>query len=247
MSQEIKAVPDRGGSPGARTVAFVAILVLAGGVLAGLTYYRSEHPLQPPRDLAGEAQEYLRARKLAPLSGPLAKLLADPDTFLVRTQAHPLLGKPAPEFELSDPDGVPHKLADLRAGGPVVLVFYYGYHCNHCVSQLFDLNEEIERFRELGAEVAAVSADPPELTKKRYARYGAFNFPVLSDPGKKVAQAYGVYTPATAGQEESLDHGTFVIGRDGVIRWAMQGDEPFNGSRTLLYEAARLQGRLPQP
>jgi peroxiredoxin len=231
--------------PGRGTVAFLVLLVAAGFVLTGLAAFRSTAPPVPPRDLAKEAQDYLRARKFAPLSGPLAQLLSQPETFLVSTQAHPLLGKPAPEFELIDTDGAPRKLTSLRADGPVVLVFYFGYHCNHCVSQLFDLNEEIARFHELGAEVVAISADDPELTRKRYARYGAFGFPVLSDPDKKVARAYGVYTPAEAGREESLDHGTFVIGRDGVVRWARQGDEPFNGSRTLLFEVARAEGRLP--
>jgi peroxiredoxin len=224
----------------------VALLVTAGAALGGLTVYRIVWPQQPPRDLVDETMEYLRARKAAPLSGSLAKLLGDPETFRTSTQAHPLLGKPAPEFELTDPYGKRHEFADLHARGPVVLVFYYGYHCPHCVSQLFDLNEEMGWFNELGTEVVAVSADPPELTKKRMRRYGEFGFTILSDPGNKVAQAYGVYTPAATGEDESLDHGTFVIGQDGVVRWAQQSDTPFNGTRTLLYEAARLQGRLPE-
>jgi peroxiredoxin len=189
--------------------------------------------------------DYLRSQKAAPLSGSLTQLLTDPQSFVVKTQAHPLLDKPAPAFDLRDPDGVAHKLSDLRTSGPVVLVFYYGYYCNHCVSQLFDLNEEIKHFRELKTEVVAISADPPELTRKRYARYGSFAFTVLSDPGKEIAKAYHVYTPAEQGKEDSLDHATFVIDREGMIRWAQQSDTPFNGTRTLLYEVARLEGRLP--
>ena len=46
-----------------------------------------------------------------------------------------------------------------------MLVFYYGYHCNHCVKQLFGLHDDIERFRALGATVVAVSADLPETTR----------------------------------------------------------------------------------
>lgn len=247
MSQEIEPRPATAGGPGRVTVAFVSLLLAAGAALGGLTVYRAVWPQKPARDLVDETLEYLRARKAAPLSGSLANLLSNPETFRKSTQAHPLLGKPAPEFELDDPYGGKHKLAGLRARGPVVLVFYYGYHCPHCVSQLFDLNEEMSRFRELDTEVVAVSADPPELTKKRLRRYGEFGFTVLSDPGNKVAQAYGVYKPAADGEGESLDHGTFVIDRDGSVRWAQQGDEPFNGTRTLLYEAARLQGRLPEP
>ena len=56
------------------------------------------------------------------------------------------------------------QLAKELKKGPVVVVFYLGYYCNHCVSQLFDLNEDVRYFHELGAEVIAISADPPELT-----------------------------------------------------------------------------------
>jgi peroxiredoxin len=245
MSDSINTQNPEPRGPGRGTVAFLTLLLTAGIGLGGLAAYRAATPQPTPPDIAKDAQDYLRARKAAPLSGLLAQLLADPDTFLISTQAHPLLGKPAPEFELSDPAGVRHKLSDLRSDGPVVLVFYFGYNCNHCVSQLFDMNEEMTRFKELGTEVVAISADPPELTRQRFARYGAFSFPVLSDADKEAARAYGVFTPAAGGREESLDHGTFVISRDGVIRWARQGDEPFNGSRTLLYEAARAEGRLP--
>ena len=172
--------------------------------------------------------------------------MSKPETFLVSTQAHPLLGKPAPDFELRDSEGVRRKLAEFRTAGPVILVFYFGYGCNHCVSQLFDLNEEIARFHEMHAEVVAISADPSELTRKRYARYGPFAFPVLSDPENATARAYRAFTPAENGREDSLDHATFVIDRDGVIRWAQQGDTPFNGTRTLLYETAHVEGLLPK-
>ena len=94
--------------------------------------------------------------------------------------------------------------------------------------------------------MVAISADPPQQTRERFQQYGEFSFPVLSDPGNKVAQKYGVFHPAREGREEVLWHGTFVIGRDGVVAWAQFGDEPFTQNRTLLYELARLEGRLPE-
>jgi peroxiredoxin len=68
---------------------------------------------------------------------------------------------------------------------------------------------------------------------------------VLSDPGNKIAQVYGVYRPASGKQDEDQQHGTFVIGRDGLVSWVHHGCEPFTGNRTLLYELARVEGRLP--
>ena len=81
----------------------------------------------------------------------------------------------------------------------------------------------------------------------RFARDVEAGYVWVNDSSKHFpGTPYGGFKDSGIGREESLDHGTFVIGRDGVIRWARQGDEPFNGSRTLLYEAARAEGRLPK-
>jgi peroxiredoxin len=232
--------------PGWRQLLLLGVLLSAGG---GVFLWSAFRPVRETvaEDVAARAREYLRERDVKPLSGSLEQLLADSGAERVKTQPHPLLGQPAPDFELTDHRGQAWRLHDRLKHGPVVLVFYYGYHCNHCVGQLFALNDDIDRFRELGAEVVAVSADPPELTRERFEQYGPFAFPVLNDPGNKVAELYGVYRPASRKAPETLDHGTFVIGRDGRVHWARYGSEPFTGNQTLLYELARLEGRLPTP
>jgi peroxiredoxin len=225
-------------------------LLAAGVGLLSWAGWRHLHRSPPPAtstepDVAEAARGFLRERNVRPLSVPLTELLADTRARREPTQEHPLLGEPAPDFELSDHRQQAWRLRESIGRGPVVLVFYYGYHCNHCVGQLFALHDDIGKFRELGAEVVAVSADPPEWTHGRFRQYGAFAFPVLSDPGNRVAQAYGVYRPASGKTREDLQHATFVIGRDGRVRWAYRGNQPFTGNRTLLYELARLEGRLP--
>lgn len=219
---------------------FIAALLTVGVGFLGLAAYRAWGPLAAPRDIAQEARDYLRSRKPTPLSVPLEKILADTSHRPMPTQAHPLLGQPAPPFALPDHRQQVWKLEDLLAQGPVVVVFYYGYHCNHCVSQLFDLNEDLRYFRELGAEVVAISADPPELTAERFRQYGVFGFPVLADEGNRVAQRYDLYRPGRDGREGVLLHGTFVVDRSGTIVWANSGDLPFEDNRTLLKELARL-------
>ena len=193
-------------------------------------------PAGPP-DLAKEAQADLDRRNYKPLSGPLESLLNDPAYKAVPTQAHPRLGQQAPDFTLTDTDGKPVTLSETLKTGPVVLVFYYGYYCDHCVSQLFGLNKDIDKVRELGATVLAVSADPSEQTRERFAQYGAFGFPVLSDPGNAVAAKYGTYAPSQKpGESGDLMHGTFVIDRAGRVVWANRGSGPFTENRTLLLE-----------
>src|SRR5208283_3555013 len=208
----------------ALVVSCLALAVLVGGHLADTTWSNTQldMPVIPAwaciRRNVGltwstrEAREYLESKNIRPLSGPLEQLIASPAEFYVKPQIHPLLGQAAPGFELRDSSREPWKLSDALARGPVVLVFYYGYHCIHCVGQLFVLHDDIERFRELGATVVAVSADPSETTLERFRQHGQFAFPVLSDPGNQVAQQYRVFRPARDGKPENLEHGTFVIG-----------------------------------
>jgi peroxiredoxin len=228
----------------------VVIGLIAASVAAFYAYRYANATVPPPqtRDIAQEARADLERRNFRPLSVPLAALLADAKYEPIPTQAHALLLQPAPDFTLLDVDGKEWTLAKELKDGPVVLVFYYGYHCNHCVSQLFALDKDMEKFRELGVKVVAVSADPVELTRERFKKYGAFQFPVLADPGNKVAAQYETYVASVkAGQEGDLLHGTFVINRQGKVVWTNRGDSPFTENRTLLMEAARAEGRLQAP
>ncbi|MEZ6143542.1 MAG: redoxin domain-containing protein [Zavarzinella sp.] len=221
----------------------VGLCCVIGGIILAFSLMRdgqSPAPVQP--NIAQEALADLEQRKFKPLSEPLTAILADPAYQSIPTQTHPLLGQQAPDFTLSDTNDKPIRLSDTLKQGPVVLVFYYGYYCNHCVSQLFALNKDFEKFRELGVTVLAVSADPTEETRERFKQYGAFSFPVLSDPSNLVAAQYGTFTPSKkAGEEGQLMHGTFVIDRKGHIVWANRGDSPFTENRTLLVEISRLE------
>ncbi len=229
-------------------------LILIGlvviGVAAGYgyrTFKTTVPPGSPQRDLAKEAEDELARQNFKPLSESLQTLLADTKYEPIPTQAHQLLLQQAPEFELKDVDGKVWSLDEHLKTGPVVLVFYYGYHCNHCVSQLFALNKDIAKFSELGVHVVAVSADPVELTRERYKQYGAFKFPVLSDSNNNLAEKYETYSPAKEdGKEGDLMHGTYVISRHGKIVWANRGDTPFTENRTLIHKVAEFEGRLPK-
>jgi len=227
-----------------------AVLLAVGAFLMGWAAWYEWHKPGPPipagPDLEKEARDFLRNRNVKPLSDSLERVLASSRTDRVKTMPHALLGKAAPDFELSDHRQNPWRLSNLLKQGPVVLVFYYGYHCNHCVGQLFALHDDIQVFREVGAQVITVSADPPELTRDRFRQYGEFAFPVLSDRGNKIAQVFGVHQPATEKTGEDLQHGTFVIGRDGEVHWAHHGNYPFTDNATLLCELARLEGYPPR-
>lgn len=149
-------------------------------------------------NVAAEARRFLREKNVRPLSEDLQAILTSSAQGSLPTQVHPLLGRTAPDFTLKDDRGEATTLRRCLESGPVVLVFYYGYHCNHCVGQLFAVNDDLAKFRELDATVIATSADPVEETQTRYAEYGRFGFTVLSDPGNQVAAQYGVFKPPVA-------------------------------------------------
>jgi peroxiredoxin len=173
--------------------------------------------------------------------------LADPKApSRVETQGHPLLGHAAPDFTLHDHQGRPWHLQRRLGHGPVILVFYLGYACDACVHNLFELNADVERFRSLGAEVVAVSGDPPDLTRRRFEEYGAFRFPVLSDPGHELARSYATVRPVNTSESREVLHGTFLIGRDGKVHWVHCGGTPFRNNKALLYHLARLEDKLPR-
>lgn len=245
------AGPDPGRRQRSPWLVLLGILIVsAGGLLLvnALRDWLSTPRPAPEQDLAAEARADLERRNFVPLSGALEALLADPKYQPVATQTHPLLGQAAPDFTLADVEKKEWTLAQQLRDGPVVLVFYYGYHCDHCVSQLFALHKDIEKFRELGAKVVAVSADPPEQTRERFEKYGAFAFPVLSDPGNKVAEKYGTFAPSPKpGEDGNLMHGTFVINRQGRVVWTNRGDTPFTENRTLLVEVQRCERPLRSP
>lgn len=218
------------------------------GAIVGIWWYQQKSGDKSSANLANQANADLESRNFQPLSGAVQDLIADKSKPSIPTQSHPLLFRNAPDFTLADVDGADFHLAKEAESSPIILIFYYGYSCSHCVSQLFGLAKDIDIFRELGAKIIAISPDSRELTKERYAEYGTFPFRVLSDPGNKVAQLYSTYIPAKNPMNDGeLMHGTFVLFPGGKVVWANRGDEPFTNNLTLIRALAAKHPNLKEP
>lgn len=191
--------------------------------------------LIPTGHIAQDAEAYLAVAKPQELAADFDGLWTDEEFVAVETQPHPLLDQPAPDFELPNDRGELMSLRDLTAKGPVVVVFYYGYGCSHCVAQLFGIQKDLKHFQHLGAQIVAISADPAEKTAAQFAKYGRFDFPVLSDESQKVAEQYAVYTPPGENREEDRLHGTFLVDRNGRVIFANCGYQPFLDNKSLLF------------
>ena len=120
----------------------------------------------------------------------------------------------APDFSLSDANGTVHTLADYK-GRWLVLYFYPMDDTPGCTIEACSLRDAATELSELDADVVGVSADDAKTHKKFVAKYH-LNFTLLSDPDKKVIEAYGAWGKKMFGKEGILRK-TFIIDPDGNV------------------------------
>ncbi len=82
-------------------------------------------------------------------------------------------------------------LEDFR-GKKLILYFYPKDNTPGCTTEACDFRDNLNTIASMGIQVAGVSPDSLSSHKKFREKYG-LNFPLLSDPDKKVAEAFGAY------------------------------------------------------
>jgi peroxiredoxin Q/BCP len=123
------------------------------------------------------------------------------------------VGDKAPEFTGKDQQGNEWKLADHLHKGPVLLYFYPKDNTPGCTRQACGLRDQMADLQKTGVTVVGVSFDSAESHQKFIADH-QLNFPLLSDPEGKIADAYGVRIPG----QKMARRVSFLISADGVIR-----------------------------
>lgn len=126
------------------------------------------------------------------------------------------VGQPAPEFTLVNQRGERVSLADLR-GRKVVLVFYPFAFSSLCTGELCDLRDRRGDFDD-DTVLLGISVDTKHALRV-FAEQEGLGFDLLSDfwPHGAVAQAYDVFLP----ERGMATRATFVLDRDGVVRWSV--------------------------
>ncbi len=127
------------------------------------------------------------------------------------------VGDTAPNFHTRSQHGETVSRADL-AGAPAVLVFYPWAFSGICTGELAALRDDVDRFRQAGARVLAVSCDAM-FTQRAFADAEGFDFDLLSDhwPHGAIAQAFGVFDE----QAGCSLRGTFLLDAEGLVRWSV--------------------------
>jgi len=126
------------------------------------------------------------------------------------------IGDEAPDFELPDQHGTPVKLSSFRGTKNVVLVFYPLAFSPVCSGELCAMREDFPEVSRDDVELLTVSVDSL-YSHRVWAEQENFQFGLLSDfwPHGAVAKAYGVLD-----QDRGVAlRGTFVIDKEGVVRW----------------------------
>jgi thioredoxin-dependent peroxiredoxin len=102
-------------------------------------------------------------------------------------------GDSAPDFEARDHAGQPFRFSSLR-GAPVVLYFYPKADTPGCTIEAKGFREVYGQYRAKGVHVVGVSTDDCPAQQAFRDKYG-LPFPLIADPEKSVAKAYGVLSP----------------------------------------------------
>jgi peroxiredoxin len=126
------------------------------------------------------------------------------------------VGQAAPDFSLKDEHGQVVRLADFRGDKHVAVVFYPFAFSGICTGELCEIRDNLGVFESDGVQVLAVSCDPV-FSLRAWSEAEKYPFPLLSDfwPHGWVAQQYGVFNETTG----SAVRGTFLIDKEGVLRW----------------------------
>ncbi len=106
-------------------------------------------------------------------------------------------------------------------GKKVVLYFYPKDNTPGCTQEACDFRDNIARVKDKGAVVLGVSPDSINSHKKFFEKYG-LNFPLLSDPDKKIAESYGAYGEKKMYGKvtKGIIRSTFIIDEEGKIKKA---------------------------
>jgi peroxiredoxin Q/BCP len=121
------------------------------------------------------------------------------------------LGDEAPDFELTASDDRTYRLSTFRGHQPVVIAWFPKAFTGGCTSECESIGASSQAIRKFDAAYFGASVDRPE-TNRRFAASMGIDFPILSDPGKSVARAYGVL-----GRSGFPSRWTFYVGLDGRI------------------------------
>ena len=145
------------------------------------------------------------------------------------------VGDQAPDFTLQASDGKTYSLADYRGKKAVVIAWFPKAFTAGCTLECKSLAANGDRLRKYDVAYFMASVDPVS-ENKGFAEQEKADFPLLSDPTKKTAEAYGVLNP-----KGMASRWTFYIGKDGRILAIDKAVKPATSAEDMVAKLGELK------
>ena len=160
--------------------------------------------------------------------------------FFFSAAVHALeVGDKAPDFELQATDGKTYKLSDFKGKESVVLAWFPKAYTKGCTIECKSLAENGHLLKKYRNTYFMISVDPIEANKGFATEHSA-DFPLLSDPSKDTARAYGVLNEERG---VAMRH-TFYINEEGVISAIDREVKPETSAEDMASKLAELHTAL---
>ena len=143
-------------------------------------------------------------------------------------------GTTAPDFTLPDQNGKNHSLKEYR-GKKVILYFYPKDNTPGCTKQSCRYSALLPQIEEKGAIVLGVSKDSV-VSHKRFEEKQNLSITILSDPERKVIEAYDVWKEKKNYGKVSMGvvRTTYLIDENGIIIMANDKVKAADDSEKML-------------
>jgi peroxiredoxin len=148
----------------------------------------------------------------------------------------PALWEPFAAPQLDAIDGMKKRVSlDEYRGKNVILVFYLGRECLHCMKQLQDIAAKSKDWERTETVVLAVSPNKPEDAPS------LAGVRILSDEASANARRFQSYDDF----EDMEVHSTILIDKKGRVQWGHTGGEPFGDIAFLSKQIDRMNKVTP--
>ena len=160
-------------------------------------------------------------------------------TGAVAQAAELSVGDKAPALKLAASDGKTYSLADFKGKKAVVIAWFPRAFTQGCTVECKSLAANGDKIRKYDVAYFMASVDPVEGEKgnKAFAESEKADFPMLSDPSKEVAAAYGVLNT----ERGFANRWTFYIDKNGTITAIDKAVKPPTSAEDMLAKLAELK------
>jgi thioredoxin-dependent peroxiredoxin len=150
------------------------------------------------------------------------------------------VGDKAPDFTLQASDGKTYSLSEFRGRQPVVIAWFPKAFTSGCTIECKSLAARGHLIRDLGAKYFMAASVDPVADNAGFATKEHADFPILSDPTKETAKAYGVLS-----ERDTASRWTFYIDKDGRIAHIDKAVKPATSAEDIAFRLTALGVTAP--